>query len=118
MNELEKISQTLGLSHIEKHFFICADQTKAKCCSKEESIRVWEYLKERLAKLNLGDNRVIFRTKANCLRVCKQGPIMVIYPEGIWYHSVNEKIIDKIIDDYLINGKLVKENLFCFNNAL
>ena len=118
MNELEKISQSLGLANIKKHIFICADQTKPKCCSKDESIKVWDYLNKRLSELNLGETEVFFRTKANCLRVCKNGPIMVIYPEGIWYHSVDERMIDKIIQDYIIGGKIVEANLLCLNNSL
>ncbi len=115
MNDLEKQVQKLGLSQIKHHIFICADQTKAKCCDKGFSIEVWEYLKERLASLKLDIN--IHRTKANCLRVCKAGPIMVIYPSGVWYHSVDKIAIDKIIDQHLLNNSIVKENLLAISDT-
>lgn len=70
--------QTLGLNQIERHIFICADQTKPLCCSKEQSLEAWDYLKKRLTELKLdqvteGKPSCTFRTKANCLRVCTHG---------------------------------------------
>ena len=113
---LTNIVENLGLKQIKHHVFICADQTKPLCCDKGESLVAWDYLKKRLKELKLDqvttDNpNYIFRTKANCLRVCTQGPIMVIYPEGIWYHSVNPEVIEKIIQSHLIKGEIVTENL-------
>lgn len=115
MNDLEKQVQKLGLSNIKYHIFICADQTKAKCCDKDFSIEIWEYLKERLSFLKL--DTTIHRTKANCLRVCKSGPIMVIYPSGVWYHSIDKAVIDKIIEQHLLNNSIVKENLLAINQT-
>ena len=75
--DLTHIAARLGLGKIERHIFLCADQTNPKCCSKEASIVAWDYLKKRLAELGL---TTVFRTKANCLRICEQGPIAVVYP--------------------------------------
>jgi hypothetical protein len=73
----------MGLSRYAKHIFLCADQTEPKCCAKEAGLESWEFLKRRLKELNLaGPNPLVYRTKANCLRICLSGPIAVVYPGG------------------------------------
>ena len=112
----EKVSK-LGIKNIRKHIFICADQTKPKCCSKEDSLEVWEYLKKRLDQLGLSRQGGIFRTKANCLQVCLNGPIAVIYPDKVWYHSVTIPVIERIIEEHLIGGKVVQEYVLAMKNV-
>lgn len=106
---LDHIAEKLHLNKIERHIFLCADQTKAKCCSHELGLLVWEYLKQRLDELGLSKQGGVFRTKANCLRVCVQGPIAVVYPEGIWYHSVDIPVMERIINEHLLRGMPVRE---------
>lgn len=111
--ELVEHARQYGVGRVRRHIFLCADQTEPKCAPKEETLAAWEYLKRRLAELGLAAGAgVVYRTKANCLRMCAQGPIAVVYPEGVWYHSATPRVLERIIQEHLIGGIPVQEYRF------
>jgi (2Fe-2S) ferredoxin len=114
---LRQAADSLGLRESSRHIFLCADQSEPKCCAPAAGLESWDFLKRRLKELEANSPRIL-RTKANCLRVCAHGPIAVVYPDGVWYHSCNPAALERIIQEHLIGGRVVQDFLFAANTFI
>lgn len=109
--DLEEAAEELGLDRARRHIFICCEPQKPKCCDRAEGEEAWKFLKKRMKELGLEDSGVL-RTKADCLRVCTDGPIAVVWPDGIWYHHCTPERLERIVVEHLRDGRPVREFAF------
>lgn len=113
---LARVSQKLHLEDYRRHIFLCVG---GECAPAEAQEVAWQFLKRRLKDLGLVDvEHGVFRTKAACLRVCTEGPIALVYPEGTWYRHCDPDNLERIIQEHLIGGHPVKDLAIAHNQQI
>ena len=98
---------------ISHHLLLCATPTKAKCCDPEIGAASWDALKQQVRELDLENpsrvQGIVLRSKADCLRICDQGPILLVWPDGTWYGGVTPERISNILQQHIIQGQPIEE---------
>ena len=97
-------------NHFQHHVFFCLNQREngEDCCANKGAEAAFDYMKSQVKKLGLAGEGKARINRAGCLDRCGLGPVMVVYPEAVWYTFVDNDDIDEIIESHLKNGEVVE----------
>ena len=98
------------MSYFNHHVFFCCNQREGDraCCNNHGAQALRDYAKKRVKELGLAGPAKARINQAGCLDRCEEGPVIVVYPEGVWYTYVDREDIDEIIEEHLLHGRVVE----------